>query len=88
MLCIASCLTKIFIKNYAIGNSTKNNMLLNINLGNRHCRRVRLRFRSAQDDTKGSEAVDFNKKQSLRHAIACHLPLHKGGGSDICIKQI
>ena len=35
--------------------------------------RVRLRFRSAQDDTEGSEAEDFNKKQSLRHAIACHL---------------
>ena len=61
MLRIASCLTKIFIKNYAIGNSTKNNMLLNINLGNRHCRRVRLRLRSAQDDTKGSVAEDFKK---------------------------
>ena len=43
--------------------------------------RVRLRFRSAQDDTETKESGKMKvKKQSLRHAIACHLPLHKGGG--------
>ena len=41
--------------------------------------RVRLRFRSAQDDTEGEKSVNL-KEQSLRHANACHLPLHKGGG--------
>ena len=41
--------------------------------------RFRLRFRSAQDDTEGEKSVNL-KEQSLRHATACHLPLHKGGG--------
>ena len=40
--------------------------------------RVRLRFRSAQDDTQREKSENL-KEQSLRHAIACHLPLHKGG---------
>ena len=48
--------------------------------------RVRLRFRSAQDDTEGEKSENL-KEQSLRHAIACHLPLHKGGGSYTCFKQ-
>ena len=42
--------------------------------------RVRFRFRSAQDDTEGEVKSVNLKEQSLRHAIACHLPLHKGGG--------
>ena len=48
--------------------------------------RVRLRFRSAQDDTEG-EKSKILKEQSLRHGKPCHLPLHKGGGSDICFKS-
>ena len=41
--------------------------------------RVRLRLRSAQDDTEG-EKSEILKEQSLRHGKPCHLPLHKGGG--------
>ena len=48
--------------------------------------RVRLRLRSAQDDTEGEKSVNL-KEQSLRHATACHLPLHKGGESNICLKR-
>ena len=40
--------------------------------------RVRLRLRSAQDDTEGEKSENL-KEQSLRHGKPCHLPLHKGG---------
>ena len=39
--------------------------------------RVRLRLRSAQDDTEGEDGGRFLKKQSLRHATACHLLVQK-----------
>ena len=73
MLRIASCLMKIFIKNYAIGNNTKNNMLSNIDLGNRHCRRVRLRLRSAQDDTEGKKSENLKNNPSVTASRATSL---------------
>ena len=37
--------------------------------------------------TQRGEKSENLKEQSLRHATACHLPLHKGGESDICDKS-
>ena len=49
--------------------------------------RVRLRFRSAQDDTEGEKSANL-KEQSLRHGKPCHLPLHKGGGELHLLQKI
>ena len=48
--------------------------------------RVRLRLRSAQDDTEGEKSENL-KEQSLRHGKPCPLPVHKGGESDTCLKS-
>ena len=50
--------------------------------------RVRIRFRSAQDDTEVEGGGRFQQKQSLRHGKPCHHPLHKGGESSTCFKKI